>query len=390
MLVEKTLKEITLLALITILSTFIIWIPHIFKFSNFYNLDFQGGFENIYRNYDGIEYVIIAKTFYNPQLISQLPQSLPDIYYAAHFPGYSLLILIFAPILGFLKSMLLISLLSTITAVVSFYYFVKDFKLTSNPFLLSLFFLFLPARWIIQRSIGSAEPLFITFVILTLYFFLKFEYHQKFLFIMLTGLFGFLAQLTRPPGILIFIALSIYIFWKELIKQNNFKQNLKLIIKNYFPLLLIPVGLLFIFVLFYFVYNDFFAYFHSGDNIHLTFPPFQVFDKNQYWVGEIWLEDIIFVLLLGFYGGILLIKGNYKPLGFFTLTYLLATTLVSHRDISRYALPIFPFILIAFQRVITSKEFKIALAIIIPALYLYTQNFLINNTAPFPNLEYFD
>jgi len=388
---KKIFKDISVIVFATIVTTFLIWLPHILSLNNFYFLNFNEGFNTIYRNFDGLEYITIAKSFYDPQVISSLPQSLTEIYYAAHFPFYSFLILIFSPVLGFLKSMLFVTLLSTILAAIAFYFFVKDFKLTHHPLMLSLIFLILPARWVIVRSIGSSEPTFILLIILALYFFLKFEETKNYTAILLTGLFGLLAQLTRPPGILLFIALSLFVLWKIFFIEKT--KSLSSFFSNafqYLPLVLIPLGLLGIFYMFYLSYNDFWAYFNTGDNIHLIFPPFQIFNVNQFWVGTIWLEDIIYLFLLGFLGGIYLLKKDLKPLGFFVLTYLAASIFVSHRDISRYILPTFPFILIAFEKVIMSKEFRIVLIIVALAIYLYSQNFILANTAPVPNLEAFN
>lgn len=389
--IKNTLKDLTYIALITLGLTFLIWLPYILKLNSFLSLDFSAGFNTIYRNFDGINYIIIAKTLYDPQLIAQLPQSLPANYYAAQFPGYSLLILAFAPLLGFLKSMLFISILFTILSAFAFYFLVKDFRLTNHPLLLSIIFLILPARWLIVHSVGSAEPVFIFFTITTFYFFMLFEKSENYLFLLLAGLMGFFAQITRPPGVLIVIALGLYILSKLIDEAKRIaigKAFLKQL--KYFPLLLIPLGLLVIFSLYSVTYKDFFAYFHSGDNIHLTFPPFQVFNKHQFWVGDIWLEDILYVYIVGLLGGMYLFKKDLRPLGFFVFTYLAATMLVTHRDISRYALPIFPFVIIAFEKFLTSKEFRIALIIISLAIYLYSQNFIIENVAPFPNVELFN
>lgn len=375
---SRSIKDCLTLIFITLAITFLIWLPHLLVLPNFWGLSFKEEFSTIYRNFDGLEYVIIAKTFYNPELIATLPQSLPATYFASHFPGYAILISFFAPFLGFLKSMLFVSLASTILATWAFYFLVRDFKLSSHPLFLSLAFLILPARWLIVHSVGSSEPTFILFIILTIYFFMKFEQAEKFMYIAMAGIFGLLAQITRPPGILLFIALLLFIF----IKGTN---RLK-----YFPLILIPLGLLGVFYLYSLTYGDFWAYFKSGDNIHLTFPPFQVFNRDQFWVGDIWLEDIIYTLTLGFLGGVILLKRKLYILAFFVLTYLLASTLVVHRDISRYILPIAPFILIAFEKVLTSKEFKIILPIILLAIYLYSQNFILANTAPIPNLQLFN
>lgn len=374
-------KDLSLLTLFTITLTFLVWLPHFLSLPNFWGLSFKEGFATIYRNFDGLEYVIIAKTFYNPELIATLPQSLPATYFASHFPGYAILISFFAPFpfLGFLKSMLFVTLTSTILATWAFYFLVQDFKLSLNPLFLSFIFLILPARWLIVHSVGSSEPTFIFFVLTAIYFFMKFEKTAKFTDIFLSGIFGLLAQITRPPGLLLFIALLLFVLIKG--TANRLK---------YFPLILIPVGLLAIFYLYSQTYGDFWAYFKSGDNIHLTFPPFQVFNKHQFWVGDIWLEDIIYIFILGFLGGVTLWRKKLYPLAFFVLTYLTAAIFVAHRDISRYVLPIAPFILIAFEKALTSKELKIILPIILLAIYLYAQNFILQNTAPIPNLETFN
>lgn len=391
MLKNQTLINLFLISLFVIITTILVWLPHYLFLPNFWGLNFENGFNTIYRNYDGLEYIVIAKTFYDPILIAALPQSLPANYYAAHFPGYALLILIFAPIFGALKSMLFVSIVSTILSAWAFFFLVRDFKLTQHPLFLTLIFLILPARWIIVRSVGSSEPLFILLVILSLYFFMKFEAVQKIPFIFASAFFGALAQFTRPPGALLFIALGLYILFMAFnnLKKDSFK-NVFLNLFKYMPLLLIPLTLLGIFYWYSIAYNDFWAYFHSGDNIHLVFPPYQVFNKGQFWVGEIWLEDVVYILILGFLASITLFKKQLLPLAFFTLTYLTASSLVAHRDISRYLLPIAPFAIIAFEKTLTSREFKIVLIIVAFALYLYTQNFLIQNVAPIPNPTYFD
>lgn len=376
--VDNKFKDLSILAGATLLITILVWLPHMLAVQNFWGLNFGEGFNTIYRNFDGPEYIVIAKTFYDPRAIASLPLSLPSSYFASHFPGYAVLIAIFAPLMGFLKSMLFTSVLSTTASVWAFYFLIRDFKLSARPLFLSFIFLVLPARWMVVHSVGSSEPAFIFFIITAIYFFMKFETNKKFIYIFSAGIFGLLAQITRPPGILLFAALAFYILVFKKIRLN------------YFPLIIIPLGLLGIFFLFSQTYGDFWAYFKSGDNIHLTFPPFQVFNKFEFWVGDIWLEDIIYIFTLGFLGGVMLLKQKLYPLAFFTLTYLAAAALVSHRDISRYLLPISPFVIIAFEKVLTGKEFKIILPIVLLAIYLYAQNFILANVAPIPNLELFN
>lgn len=387
---SQSLKDILVIILATCLITFAIWIPHLLALKSFYYLDFSDGFSDIYRNFDGLEYVIIAKTLYSPPLIASLPQSLPDIYYAAHFPGYAVLILMFAPVLGFLKSMLFVSLLFTALSAIAFYFLVKNFKLTNSPLFLSLLFLILPARWLITHSVGSAEPVFIFFIVMSLYFFMEHEQTFRKSSLILCAIFGGLAQFTRPPGALLFIALALYVLWKTVKTPGNIFSNLWKSFLRYSPLLLIPFSLTAVFTWYLFSYGDFFAYFKTGDNVHLVFPPFKVFNKDDFWVGDIWLEDLIYIFLLGFLGGITLFKQKLYPLAFFVLTYLAASIFITHRDISRYALPAAPLILIAFEKALTSKEFKIVLLVVSLGIYLYAQNFILENVAPFPNVELFD
>lgn len=387
----KTTRDCLFLAAVTVLITLLVWLPHILALSDFWGLSFKEGFSTIYRNFDGIEYIIIAKSFYQNSLMAQIPQSLPGIYFASHFPGYSILILLFAPIFGFLKSMLFIAILSTIASAIAFYFLVKDFKLTDHPLFLSVVFLILPARWLIVHSVGSSEGLFIFLIILSIYFFMKYELTQNIKFILLTALTAAAAQITRPPGILLFIALVFYIhirMFKQIKPQGFLKPMLNHL--KYWPLVLIPVSLVGIFYLYQQNLGDFWAYFHSGDNIHLTFPPFAVFNKHQFWVGDIWLEDIVYIFILGFLGAATLYKKKLYPIFAFVLTYLIASTLIVHRDIARYTLPVAPFILIAFEKVLTSKEFKIILPVILIAIYLYAQNFLLANVSPIPNPQLFN
>lgn len=386
---SKTLKDLVILASISLGISLLIWLPFVFKLDNLNGLNFSQGFPAIYRNFDGLEYVVIAKTFYNPGELTKIPQSFPAIYYASHFPGYPILIATFAPILGYLKSMLFVSTIFTIFGALAFYFFVRDFKLTNHPLWLSILFLVLPARWIIVHSVGSPEPIFIFSTILSFYFFKKFEQIKKARYIWLSAIFVSLTTLTRPPGILIFVAIGLYLLI-EISKSHQIKKEIVRRIFSCLPLLLAPLTVLLVFYWFNLSLGDFWAYFHTGDNIHLAFPPFQVFNKHQLWVGDIWLEDIIYIFILGFLGGLQLLKTGVSSAGVFVLTYLAATIMVAHRDIARYSLPIVPFVLVAFERVLTGREFKIVVAILALAFYLYSLNFISENTAPVNNLSYFN
>lgn len=375
---RKSRRDLLLIALISLGSTFAIWLPFFLRLTSFWKMPLPGeGMATIMKNFDGLYYVVIAKSFYRPAVIGGLFSfPLPAIYYAAHFPFYPILIKFFAPLFGYLWSMLSVNLLASALAAVVFFLFVKEFKYSKSPFWLTVLFLFLPARWFIVRSVGSPEPLFILFLIASFYFFKKKNYWGA-------GVLGGLAQLTKPPGILLFVAYAIYLLWENWQEiKKSFSTSMIRIIKTVYPLLLIPLALFCLFTYFRFTYHDFWAYFHSGDNIHLFWPPLQVFNAAARWVGTYWLEEVIYVYLLGILGVIYLFKQKRVDLGIFAAVFFYTTLFISHRDIARYSLPMMPFLLIAFEPFLVKKEFKIAFAVILLPIFLYAINFIAGNTLP--------
>ena len=371
-LMKNSRRDLFLIAAICLISTFLVWLPFFLRISNFWKMSLpEDGMATIMKNFDGLYYVVIAKSFYRPEIINHLFSfDLPAVYYAAHFPLYPLFIKIFSPFLGYPWSMLGVNLLASVLAALVFYLFLKEFKYSSSPLWLAIIFLFLPARFLAVRSIGSPESLFILFLLASFYFFKKKNYW-------LAGILGGLAQLTKSPGILLFIGYTIYLLW-----ENRSQFNVIKLLKKAYPLLIIPLSLLGLFVYYNFAYHDFWAYFHSGDNIHLFWPPFQVFNASAHWVGTYWLEEIIYIFLLGSLGVIYLFKQKKFDLGIFAAVFFFTTLFVTHRDVSRYSLPLVPFLLIAFEPLLVKKEFKIAFWVILIPVFLYTISFVAGNTIP--------
>lgn len=361
----KIMRAYISLALITVLSVFLLWLPFLFKIDNFWGLNFKGqGLEVIYKNYDGPMYLTVVKSFYNQDLIARHnTTAMVPIYFTAHFPAYPFFVKLFEILIGSLRSMLFTSVLFSVLAVMMFYKFLKEFDLSKNPFFLSILFLFLPARWLIVRGVGSNEPVFVFFLLASLYFFKKTNY-------LMAGLMGMFVQLTRSPGIILFLGYALYLIWQK----KFYRKSLWIF--------LIPVSLLLLFAFYGMQYNDFFAYFHSGDNIHLEMLPFGVFNSDKPWVGTHWLEDNIFIYLIGAIGVVTLYKKKLYDLFAFCVIYFAATLFVAHRDIIRYSLPIAPFILIAFDEYLNKREFKIAFALILIPIYLFAWNFILHNQAP--------
>ena len=352
------MKKILLLWLIALGSTFLVWLP-------FFS---QQRMDRVFANYDGPNYLVITKCWYEKKCIRKnfsLP--LPLEYYPAHFPGYPALIAFFNRFLPGWWAMLVANCLGVLVMLTAFYHLAQKLKLKS-AFWLSLIFLFLPARILILRSVGAPESWFLAFLLLSIINFREGKY-------LLAGIFLALAQATKTPAILLFAAFFLQTFISQ---KWRFKEWLKRL-----PLILGPLIVLPIFFLFQQQTGDFFAYFHSGDNFHLVFPPFQTFISSRSWLGDFWLEDIIYIYFIGGLAVLYLLKKYPRDIiALFPLIFYSATLFVAHRDISRYSAPLYPFWFIAFANFLQKKEFKIIFFFLLPAIYLYTINFITYNTAP--------
>lgn len=356
------------LALIVVLASIIIWVPFLGKWQvPGWDLNFQRGSQTLWENFDGPNYLIVEKTWYNKtEILDKFSSTLPAEYYPAHFPLYPAIIWVFNLVLRGPWAMLIATLVGTVLCFLMLYKYLVDFKLSSDPWWLTLVFLIFPARWVVVRSIGSPEPWFFFFILASLYFFKK----EKYLY---AGILGALAQLTKSPGVILLGAYGLY--W--LVQSIKTK---KIFLKMWLVLIMAAV----VPVLFWFYgvrTGDFWAYFHTGDNIHLFWPPFSVFTRQD-WVGSFWLEDIVWTWLI-FGVGILKLKEKKLTIEyFFSGLFFISTLFVAHRDISRYIMPIAPLVLIGWGDVLQKKEFKIIAALLVIPVLLFSWNFLLQNNAP--------
>jgi len=156
-------------------------------------------------------------------------------------------------------------------------------------------------------------------------------------------------------------------------------------IKKTYPILLIPISLIAVFAFYALRMGDFWAYFRAGDNIHLFFPPFQIFNYSAAWVGTFWLEEIIFIYLFEVLGLIRLIKQKAGVMVWYAGIFFISTLFVSHRDLMRYSLPLIPFLFVAFSEVLIKKEFKIAFIVIAIPIYLFSLAYISQNVMPISN-----
>lgn len=369
--------------ILSLFPTIAIWIPFVLRLPTLWGIPLsQNGLATIVANYDGPLYLVVAKTFYNKAAIASSFQfPLPTEYYAAHFPLFPALIRLVAFVTNYPYAMLITTLASSIVAIYFFYLLMAKFVDKKDVLFMTFLFSIFPARWLIVRSTGSADPLFVASIIASVYYFKN----KKYWF---SGIWGAVATLTKSPGILLFVSYFFCLiipFIKNSITLTGKKLMEKLDLKKTYPLLLIPIALLGVFCLYGLITGDFWAYFHSGDNIHLMFPPFSIFNYSAPWVGTFWLEEIIFVYLLGGIGVYKLFQNKEYEIATFASVFFAVLLFVAHRDLMRYALPLVPFLFVAYSGSLVKKEFKFALAIIIIPIYLFSLAFISQNVMPISN-----
>lgn len=372
---NKKFSKITLISLLTVIPTILIWLPFFTGLKSFWGIPLpESGMATIVSNYDGPLYLVVAKTLYNKALISsQFQFPLPTEYYPAHFPLFPILIRLFGILINYPYAMLAVTVISSFLAIFFFEKLISQFTDEKTSIFLTFLFSVLPARWLIVRSVGSADPLFVATIIASVYYFKN----KKF---WLSGIWGAAAVLTKSPGILLFGGYLIYYILDSLKNGKN-----RLNFKKTYPLLLIPLALLSVFIFYGAVQGDFFAYFHSGDNLHLGFPPFQIFNYSAPWVGTSWLEEIIFIYAVGAVGIYRLFQKREYEIASFAGLFYLTILFVSHRDLLRYFLPVIPFLFVAFSDYLARKEIKIALIVIIIPVYLFSLAFISQNVMPIAN-----
>ena len=377
------IKALVAIAAFSLIPTLLIWLPFFLRVGTFWSIPLpQNGMATIVANYDGPLYLVAAKTLYNNvQIEANYQFPLPTEYYTAHFPLFPLLIKAFGVVINYPYAMLIVTLLSSMLAIYFFMKLISQYVDKKDVLFLTFVFSIFPARWLIVRSVGSADPLFVASIIASLYYFKNKKYW-------LAGIWGAVAQFTKSPGILLFISYFIFLLipiikTNILIPVHKWFENLNL--KKTYPILLIPLALILVFSFYKIVQGNFWAYFQSGDNIHLAFPPFQIFNYSAPWVGTFWLEEIIFVYLLGAMGVYKLFQKKEFELATFGAIFFLLTLFIAHRDLMRYSLPLFPLLFVAFSDTLIKKEFKVAFIVIIIPIYLFSLAFISQNVMPISN-----
>ncbi|OGZ49721.1 MAG: hypothetical protein A3C84_00890 [Candidatus Ryanbacteria bacterium RIFCSPHIGHO2_02_FULL_48_12] len=348
-----------ILTVLVVFSTLAVWLPFLLNLDSIAGVQLkETGRQVLDRYLDGPLFVVVSKTFYSSESDLYSYFDLPPEYFTSHFPLYPLLIRLFS-FAGFFNSMLLVTLLSSIGAVLAFYFLLKDFNLSKKPFLLAVFFVFFPFRWLLYHSVGANEALFVFLSLSSFHSFRKQAFARA-------GIFGALATLTRPVGILLFPAFLVHLYFKN----RSFLKS-----KAWTPFLLIPLSLCLL-VLFFATKFSVFAPFVSVNAFY-----FQGFLSGvTAYNGAVGGEFVAVLLLLYSLGTLRLLEQKHYDFFAYSVLYLLPLLFLSHNDFSRYLLPIAPFALfIGFNEIWVSKYAKYVLPLIVLAGLFYAWTTLPTN-----------
>lgn len=357
-------KQFIYIALFSLVTTLAVWSPFIMRVGAPASRTAKYGFEGIYRNYDGLMFVIPAKTNYRSDQIEKYKVlDLKPIYYAAHTPGYPIIIKILAPMMGYLESMIYINLVASMLMGCLLYLFYKNIFEAKNALTLTFVTLLLPRLWIL-RSTGSSEIVFMCCLLASVILMNSKHY-------IWAGIFAAYASFTRIHGVLWGGGVAIYYLYLYLSSRKNNPKLLWIILGSF-------GGFLAVCLLYLRQYGDFFAYFHTGAVVPsgLFYSQFESTAKE---IKTFFLEDLLF-----YFGAIWLylfdkIQKKKDALFFFVIVYFGFILTVQHRDLARYLVPIVPVMIGSVGGYFEQKQVKWMFLAILPAIYWYVVNFVSSN-----------
>ena len=363
--------------LISVLPVFALWLPFALHLQDLLFLHIpEPGMLNILRNWDGPHYIVVAQTWYNiPAVEKLLFTNVPASYYPAHFPLYPLFIALIAPLFGFFYSGLFVNLLFGILLNILFYTIAREY--TKHPLWLTFVFTVFPGRFLVTRAILAPETLMVLCMLGSLYLWERKAY-------MTSSIAVSLGILSKIKAIFLLPAYAAASVEEMLLKKIGWDIRQGWIF-------LAPLTLIGLFSFYAYQTGDFLAFLHAEqeNQLFMTFP-FAQFNAAATWIGTAWIEDVVFY----FAGMFMLITAlaqqkKNRSWFYFALFYSLFLVFVPQRDITRFSYPLYPLFLLTFQKYMTSKAWKISLILLLPAVYFYALNFMLQNQAPIANYAAF-
>ncbi|HYB54309.1 MAG TPA: glycosyltransferase 87 family protein, partial [Thermoanaerobaculia bacterium] len=313
-------------------------------------LPFLRNMNPVYRFWDGPNYLTVARTLYDIRPDNPLLAYIyRPTYFLTHLPLYPLAIRFFS-FLGYEPAMLVVSVAATAVAALLFFRLSRDVWKLPAPMFMTLVMLYLPPRWLVYRSTGATEGLYLALALASILCFERGRFGQA-------SAWAGLATLTRITGLVFLPAYAVVLILKRQ------KRSLAW-------LALIPSGLLAYFLFCAVRFGDFFAYFRPHGEKLAVFFPFGflpvLFQKGIYHQAEFHI-----LLALVYAIGISRLRARPVLMWYCVFAFLLLVC-VSTEDWSRYFLAMAPFaIVVGFREVLDSKPVRWILLGYIPLAVYY-------------------
>jgi hypothetical protein len=322
---EKKVRPELLLVAAAVAGSFLVYAP------------FLGRMTEVYRFWDAPDYLTVARTLYQVRPDNPLLAYVhTPTYFLVHLPVYPLIVRAFS-FVGYQPALLLVSVLATCAATLLFHRLCRDVWKLASPGFLTLVFLFLPPRWLLYRSTGSTEAVYIAFTLAAIFFFERARVGRA-------SVAGALATLTRISGLMIAPAFAVVLLgrrrWRDV-----------------FWLALIPAALAAYFLFCASRTGNFLEYFSQHGDKMSVFRPFgflpELFRKGLYHQAE-------FHILLALVYAVGTSRLRAFPTIFWYCMFELGLHLfISTEDWSRYFLAMAPFALVVgFRDVIDTRAFR--------------------------------
>jgi hypothetical protein len=268
------------------------------------------------RYWDGPNYIEVAKTLYHVPVDHPMAAWTTPAYFACHLPLFPLLVRALS-FLGYPMAMLLVTWASAAGATVVFYRLLQAFACVRNPFVSALLMTAVPLRWVLYKTVGATEPLFLLLVFGSL---LAYRRERLGWAMALAALAG----VTRITGVLMAV-----VYFVEFVRTRRYAAI------AWLPVIGLP--LLATFVFYHFRFGDFWAYFSWNAKLVSPVPMASIWRFAA--GGDAIGAEFYFLLYAVFALGVWRLRRH--PLLFaYAAVYFVFNLFIVHEDLSRYFLTV--------------------------------------------------
>jgi hypothetical protein len=322
---------------------------------------YRNSMDVVYRHWDSPVDLTVAKTLYRiPRDNPLVDKTMTATFFASRLPLYPLLVRAFAWI-GYERAMLFVSLAAGVAAVLLFYALAADVWRLSSPFFLSLVFLFLPPRWLLYRSVGATESLYMALTLASLFLFERGRIGRA-------SAAATLASVTRITGLMIAPAYLVVLWRRGRVRSLPW-------------ILVIVSGFLLYGVFCAWRFGDFFAYFEPHLGKIASPYPF----ANLRWlfdIRQVHLVEFHILLAFAYVVGITRLRPYPVLLSYCAFQFLLLVC-IGTEDWSRYFLSMAPFALVVgYREVLDSRAVRWILPVFVVLSFYYARHAIPLNGCP--------